>query len=229
MRYTDTGRRDPSDALGAWLEQVSRDESVTELRWQTGFFGAKGVGHLAPTLGRLREADGTTRLLIGSNDGVTRRGDVEALLKVAGSPRDNLQVGVVSFANAFFHPKVLHITRADGSMAAYVGSANLTASGVASLHIEAGVVLDTSDGDSEAALRDVADRVDWWFSDDRPGLFLAREPSDLDSLAQSGIPVHFQHGDQPRVLRELAECWEHYVHWYGYQDFLARELTKAQM
>jgi hypothetical protein len=187
MRYTDTGSRDPSDALGAWLAGVSTDESVTELRWQTGFFSAEGIGHLAPMMRRLAETDGNVRLLIGSNEGVTRRADIEALLVMAGSPRENLRIGIVSFVNAFFHPKVVHVTRADGSMAAYVGSANLTASGVASLHVEAGVTLDTTEGDNVAALQDIASRVDWWFSESRDGLFLVGAPSNLDHLAQAGV------------------------------------------
>jgi len=39
MRYLDSGQRDPSQALGTWLQGVMTDE-VTEVRWQSGFFAA---------------------------------------------------------------------------------------------------------------------------------------------------------------------------------------------
>lgn len=99
----------------------------------------------------MSQRDGITSILIGSNEGGTTRASLEHLLEVAGPPRTNLAVGIVSFANAFFHPKVFHFSRIDGSATSYVGSANLTRDGVCK-HLEAGILLDTIDGDPPAYL-----------------------------------------------------------------------------
>lgn len=99
-------------------------------------------------------------MLVGSNDGQTTAFDLAILLEVLGAPRSNLNIGVVKFRNAYFHPKTFHIKRDDGSATAYSGSANLTQSGVSSLHVEAGIVLDTRSGDDPAVLDEMADAID---------------------------------------------------------------------
>src|SRR5690606_34647936 len=147
MRYLDTGARDPKQALGAWLEELAGDHDIDSLRWQSGFFGAEALGYLVDVLDRLASVGGVVHVLVGSNDGTTQRSDLELLLDLAGPPRANLRIGLVAFENAYFNPKTLHCGRCDGTEVAYVGSANLTPSGVASLHVEAGVVLDTRDDD----------------------------------------------------------------------------------
>jgi hypothetical protein len=93
----------------------------------------------------------------------------------------------VSFGHGYFHPKTIHLTRDDGSMAAYVGSANLTKNGVSALHVEAGIILETRDGDDPAVLNDIADAVDWWFTEPRSGLFRITGPADLDTLVSNRI------------------------------------------
>jgi hypothetical protein len=112
---------------------------------------------------------------------------MEALLDLAGPPRSNQRIGIASFENAYFHPKTIHFEREDGSVAAYVGSANLSESGVSSLHIEAGLLLDTRDGDDPSVLDAIADAVDWWFDDARDGLYVVSVSADLDDLASGGI------------------------------------------
>lgn len=166
MRYVDTGSRDPAHALGAWLREIFATE-IAELRWQTGFFSSDALGLLSEGLGRLVAENALTRVLIGSNDGVTLRDDVWELAQALGVPRANAQVAIVAYAGAFYHPKVCHVRRGDHSQAAYVGSANLTASGVASLHVEAGIVLDSRDGDPLDGLDTIAASVDWWFAGER--------------------------------------------------------------
>jgi hypothetical protein len=187
MRYVDTGARDPSHALGSWLEtSVLQDSSVIELRFQTGFFGASSLGYFAPLMARLSASDGVLSVVIGSNDGMTQAADVEMLLDLAGPPRTNRRIGIVSFENGYFHPKTVHILRSDGSAAAYIGSANLTGSGVSSLHVEAGIILETREGDDAATLTQVAQAIDWWFMGPRPGLSLVADPSDLGKLVSAG-------------------------------------------
>ncbi len=188
MRYLDTGSRDPAHALGTWLEStVLHDNDVVALRWQSGFYGAASLGYFVPLMTRLRASDGTVRLLIGSNDGTTSRADVEAILLAVGPSRNELRVGIVNFENAYFHPKTVHVVRDDGSEAAYVGSANLTPSGTTSLHVEAGIVLDTREDDEHEVVADVARAVDLWFETMPEGLYLVQSPDDLDELVTAGI------------------------------------------
>lgn len=192
MRYLDTGSRDPDQALGAWLESITADELVAAVRWQSGFFGAQALGYFIPTFQRLATADGTLRLLVGSNDGTTSRRDVEVLLEFAGPARKGCCIGVVAFDNAYYHPKTLHFTRSDGSEAAYIGSANLTRSGVASLHVEAGLLLDTRSGDDPETVARIRDAIDWWFDATPDGFTLITCADDLDLLVERG------HLDAPR-------------------------------
>ena len=131
------------------------------------------------------------RVLIGSNDGTTSRADIEALLAAAGPPRKNQHIGIVKFANAYFHPKTVHIVRSDGSAAAYVGSANLTGSGVSGLNVEAGILLDARDGDDAAILVQIAAAIDRWFTGTHQGLSLVARSLDLNKLVKAGIlPLH---------------------------------------
>jgi hypothetical protein len=194
----DTGGRNPADALGSWLAELVQDASITELRCQTGFFGVDGLGYLAPLISTSAESHHVVRLLVGSNDGVTRRVDLETLLELVGSPRQGLDLGVVSFANGFFHPKTVHFKRSDGSMAAYVGSANITRSGVSSLNVEAGITMDSNDGDAQDVLTQIAAAVDWWFEEPRSGLFPVRGLDDIDNLVKEGV-LGIQRPPSPRA------------------------------
>jgi hypothetical protein len=163
------------------------DDSVVALRWQTGFFGADSLGLFATTMARLRQIDGILRILVGSNDGTTQRSDIETLIRMAGPPRVNQRIGIVSFDAGFFHPKTVHVLRGDKSAAAYVGSANLTTSGVASLHVEAGLLLDTRERDDPDIIAQIAGAVDWWFGGKRRALSVVRKLSDLRPLVKCRI------------------------------------------
>jgi hypothetical protein len=188
MRYIDSGTRDPTHALGFWLDKnVCCDESVRELRWQTGFFESGSLGYCITTMARLSALDGLLHVLVGSNDGMTRREDIEALIAAAGPPRQNQQIGVVKFGAGYFHPKTVHIVRDDGSNAAYVGSANLTKNGVTSLHVEAGLLLDTREQDDASVLREIAQAIDAWFATSRDGLHIVSDAAHLHRLVSKGV------------------------------------------
>ena len=185
MRYFDTGGRNPEHSLARWLEEKMRGE-VKELRIQTGFFSLEGTGFLIPALERCRANDWTTKILIGSNDSITLRDDVSGLIEIMGLPRDSAKLGIVCFRGAYFHPKTFHITRADGSQAAFVGSANLTAAGLM-LHVEAGIALDTDEGDDPNLLLEIASAIDSWFDEQREGLNVVTGLAMLDVLVESGV------------------------------------------
>ena len=189
MRYIDTGSRDPDQALGTWLGEVifGSPIAVTALRIQTGFFGSGVLGYFEDILDDLAANDLPTRFLIGSNEGQTPRGAIEDLITVAGAPRPNLQIGVVSFLVGYFHSKVVHFERADGSSTAYVGSANLTPPGVGSQHVEAGIILDFSAGDPSPVLNAIATAIDDWFVEVRSGLYVVGTSGDLDELVAANV------------------------------------------
>jgi len=186
MRYLDTGQRDPAQSLGRWLQGVL-DDHVVELRWQSGFFTADGLGFFAPTLERLRAQSRTVAALLGANEGATLRADVEILAQLIGVPRPNGHLGIVSYGGAYFHPKTYHVRRDDGSQTAYVGSANLTSPGLSSLHIEAGIILDTRDGDAEPVVTSIAAAIDWWFEPGRVGFGRVDGPVALDQMVADRV------------------------------------------
>ena len=147
MRYIDNGNGDPRDeALFLWLQTVLTAD-VIGIRWQSGFFEASVLGVFVPTLQRLANEDLDAIVLIGSNDGETQASAVHQLVDVLGLPRPNALLGVVSYADGFYHPKTIHLCYEGGREVAYVGSANLTSRGINGLNIEAGIVLDTDQGD----------------------------------------------------------------------------------
>jgi len=185
MKYLDSGSRDPRQTLATWLEEVVRPD-VTEFRLQTGFFSYDGICLLVPYLEISAREDRILKALIGSNDGGTLRADIAELVGILGLPRQQAQLGIVNFAGGYFHPKSYHVVRADGSQAAFVGSANLTAAGLA-LHIEAGISLDTRDGDSPERLVEIGAAIDRWFAALDPGLIVVTGMDTVDELLTAGI------------------------------------------
>lgn len=199
MRYIDSGVREPSETLGTWLTDA-RSGDIVAIRWQTGFFGADSLSILAPLLERATKDSNVVRALIGSNECSTSQDDVRRLFQMLGMPRANATLGVVSFqGGAFYHPKVVHLTRRDGSQLAYVGSANLTGAGVSGQHVEAGILLDTSDGDDLAQLHRISRSIDRWFDGPRPGLLRVETSNDIDYLTVQGIlaPYPFPRSQNP--------------------------------
>jgi len=188
MRYLDTGGRNPQECLGDWLTKTLQDQGIKELRLQTGYFSLNGASLLMPILGRFAKADCTTKILIGSNDGCTLKNDVVGLMQFMDIPRANGHLGIVSFAGAYFHPKTYHVCRQDGTEAAFVGSANLTSAGL-TLNVEAGITLDSREGDPPHQLSQIAAAIDAWFNDQRDGLTLVTGIGVLNELASRGVLV----------------------------------------
>jgi hypothetical protein len=101
LKYIDSGSRNPADALGTWLQNELTPD-VRELRWQSGFFSEDGLPPFVPTLQRLAAANLPVHALIGSNEGDTLQAHVARLVGFLGLPRTAAQLGVVSYAGAYY-------------------------------------------------------------------------------------------------------------------------------
>ncbi len=186
MKYLDSGTRLKEQALGYWIDQ-EQPASMAQLRFQTGYFSINGLSAFKGIIQALVNGDQPISTVIGSNEKDTTKSDVEHLISLIGCPRKRAQAAVVSYSNGLFHPKVVHLTRTDGSQFAYVGSANLTATGVAAGNIEAGLLLDSNDGDPITVLNDIAARIDSWFDGSRPEASIVTSNADVQKLADDGI------------------------------------------
>ena len=185
MQYFDSGTREPSQARAKWLQDAAQ-EDIAELRVQTGYFSLDGVGLLIPVLEQAAKNDRPAKVLVGSNNGCTLHSEMVGLVQLMGIPRLNGQLGIVSFGGAYFHPKTYHVRRQDGTEAAFVGSANLTAAGLA-LNVEAGIALDTREGDDPHQLYQIAAAIDAWFNEKRDGLTVVIGIETLNELADRGV------------------------------------------
>ena len=187
MRYIDNGHGDPrEDALFPWLRNVLTVD-VIGIRWQSGFFEAGVLGVFSETFQRLAREHLDAVVVIGSNDGETQAAAVRKLVGVLGLPRPNALLGVVSYADGFFHPKTIHICYRGGRQVAYVGSSNLTSRGINGLNIEAGMVLDTDEGDPADVLDGIESAIRQWFALRPEGLFEVENEDDVDQLQERGI------------------------------------------
>jgi hypothetical protein len=186
VRYIDSGSRNPANAVATWLTGET-PENVAEFRWQAGYYSLDGLSFIAPILDRLAQDDRLVAGIVGSNDRSTVRTHVEELVRILGLPRAGAKLGVASFEYGLYHPKTYHIRRQDGSQGAFVGSANLTASGLGSLNIEAGILLDTREGDAPEILDEIAAAVDAWFDPCRDGLEIIQNLGDVTRLEEEGI------------------------------------------
>ncbi len=186
MWYIDTGSRNPAHAVGTWLKSLC-DQDISYFRFQSGYFSSEGLAPLMPLLQSLTEHDMAIRCVLGSNGGDTAQPDLENLADLIGWPRRDANIAVVSYSTGLYHPKVYHAVRTDGTQTAYVGSANLTSSGVSGLNVEAGIILDTAKGDSGRILAEIASAVDVWFDESTGGAHIVSKPSDIAALAAVGI------------------------------------------
>lgn len=186
MKYHDTASV-PDSTLMHWLNTVL-DDSVVEIRMQTGYFRFAAVQAVAKTLLKAAEDNLLTHVVIGANEGDTTQSDASNLLLRLGLERSNAKYGVVSFSNALFHPKVYHITREDGSQAAFVGSPNFSKPGLNGSNVEAGISLDTSECDPPETLSEIAAAIDRWFQEPKMGGFSEiRTEADIIALVAAGV------------------------------------------
>lgn len=186
MRYIDSGTRDPSQAVGQWL-QNEFERGVEAVRIQSGFYSRDALRPFVPTFEGLAKGGGHAKIVIGSNEGQTVAEHVHELVRALRLPREEAALGLIYLSGAYFHPKTYHLVRRDGSQTAYVGSANFTLPGIAAKHVEAGILVDTTEGDSPALLSNIAAATDAWFTEERPGFERIVAPEDVERLLAQGI------------------------------------------
>nr|WP_278376842.1 phospholipase D family protein [Brucella anthropi] len=162
-------------------------DGIKEIRCQTGYFTFEGASLLLPALKQCANNDTITRFVIGSNRGTTVANHVSLLFDSLEIPRSNASLGIMNYDTSLFHPKVYHFTLNDNTQTAYVGSANLTGPGVSGLNLEAGILLDTREGDAVILLEQISKSVDDWFGTSVEGIKIVKKPSDVEHLLSKGF------------------------------------------
>jgi hypothetical protein len=198
VRYVDSAHGE-GDGLGAWLETNLLVDSQA-LLIQSAWFSYGTLGAFAGVVAVLVERSAELSFVIGSNVGSLTKVDLERLWNLV-APGDNSRLAVIRYRNATFHPKVFYIEREDGSRTALIGSANLTPGGT-EWNVEAGIVLDTRDGDDEGAFDDIRAAIGAWFERDEDGVFRVEGQDTIDALADDGVidvpqPKRVIEPDQP--------------------------------
>lgn len=178
--------RSKKNALGHWLSQEVPSEQA-HLRIKTGYFALNGLGGLKSCIDHLVSNDLPITIALGANEKATIKSDVDSLYALIGCPRSNAKLCVISCIGGLFHPKVVHLTRTDGSALAYVGSANVTSAGLNGTNIEAGILLDSREGDPSSILDQIAASIDDWFGTAQAGVTSIASLATTQQLVTSGI------------------------------------------
>lgn len=177
---------------------------IHEIRCQTGYYTFEGSSLLLPAIKQCAEKNSVSRFVIGSNRGATLSDHVRMLKDALALPREHAAIGIAAFDTSLFHPKVYHFKLSNGRESAYIGSSNLTGPGLSGLNIEAGIILDTADGDSAEVLAGIADHIDQWLTGQQSGITLVSSQQDIDDLTASGI-LSLQKISLPAAPGEGAE------------------------
>lgn len=183
-KYLDTGRGAPDQCLGAWLEREVR-LGIRAFRAQLGFFSYGALESFAPTLRTAGQNGAPVRLVIGSNNGSLTQVDLARTWSIFDGLPD-AKLTVVAYSNAMFHPKVIHVLRADNSQTAIVGSGNLTDRGLA-WNVEASISLDSNDGDAPNVLDQISAAIDRWHTSNDDGVYLISSADDVRRLTAATL------------------------------------------
>ncbi len=186
MRYLDSMGREAATALGHWLSNESPAQQA-HLRIKTGYFAFNGLGALQKSIDQLVQNHLPISVVLGANEKATIKADVDALYSWMACPRPNAKLCVVTCTGGLFHPKVIHLTRTDGSALAYVGSANLTSAGINGTNLEAGILLDSRQGDSIHILNEIAASIDDWFQGAAAGVTQIVSSATTQQLVDDGV------------------------------------------
>lgn len=186
IRYFDTGQNGAADSLGHWLDR-ELVSGVRSFRGQFGFFDGAALRPFVPVLQGMVAAGGTLRLVIGANTGdPPTTADLAVLLSLVG-PADRTALTVVALSGALFHPKAMHLERADGRKFGVVSSANFTRKGLGH-SVEAGLILE-SVAATDVTVEQIAAAIDRWATAADSGVYQVRTADDIEVLRAHGLAV----------------------------------------
>lgn len=185
MKYIDSSVLDAEQTVAYWMEQTVAS-GVKEFRCQTGYFTLEGTSPVLSSISKCASAGAQVSMLLGSNDGSTLASHISFLAGKLNVPLANVSLGIVRYEDALFHPKVYVFHRSDGSITAYVGSANMTGTGVSGRNVEAGLILDSLNGDDEAIIEQISGTIDDWFADPPESLSIIDGPDAIEALLNEG-------------------------------------------
>lgn len=187
LRYRDSASGAATDCPGEWFDSHVV-HGIRAFRVQAGFFRYAALAKYEGVLRRLASEGRTLSFVLGSNltDPLTIE-DVRSVLAAIGG-RASSRLTIVALSNALFHPKIFHVVQADRSMAAMVGSANLTVAALGT-NVEAWVEVESGDAATDRALQSVAKATDWWHDTSMPGVFRVKGVEDAKTLLAKGILI----------------------------------------
>ena len=184
-KYICSSSEKKTDHVRYWLEK-NLAPNAQQFLAQSGYFSFAAIEPFISTLNSILKAGNSIRLVLGSNGGSLGTEDAKAIFKILKG-KTNCSLTIIALGNAEFHPKCYVITRNDGSKTAMVGSQNFTFPGTAK-NYEAGLILDTSDGDAPSIIDQISDSIDKWHTaQEVDGAFQIYTMKDLDDLKQSKI------------------------------------------
>lgn len=183
-RYLDSSTGIEGQCLGDWLAANLTDD-LRAFRCQFGYFGYDAIIDFETTIRSIAANGLPVHIVLGANKRALYSDDLTDVLSLF-TPSDTTTLTVVSFRNAEFHPKVVQIERPNGSAAAVVGSDNLTPAGMG-INVEAGIIIDTYDGDDAKVLSEIADSIERWHSLDDDAVFRIQGTGDIDDLLAARV------------------------------------------
>ena len=183
-KYLDTGSNNSSHSLGYWLD-TNLVSGIQEFHAQFAYFTYTALKPYADTLKAAVLAGFPVHIVLGSNEKSLVVGDLRQVLKIVENAA-SASLTVVAYSNAKFHPKTVQVVRSDGSSTAVVGSGNLTHRGLG-WNVEAGITLDSAEGDDVTIIRQVADATDRWHSLTESGVFPIQNEADINALLSAGV------------------------------------------
>lgn len=191
MEYLDTGGRDPAKTLHAWLSSKLR--GATYFGCQSGYFTADALYAFESEVRAILDGGGEVRLVLGANEDELSAADLNDALDLLEPYGSQASITIVSAVDVLVHPKTFYIERAGGELAAVVGSANLTGSGLGA-NIEACLAI-SSLNEPAAPFAEIKAAIEAWLHGHPNAKFLDRAL--VPKLAAAAVI------DRPRRSRAL--------------------------
>jgi hypothetical protein len=170
MDYLDTGGRDPAKTLHAWL--ASKLPGATYFGCQSGYFTADALYAFEGEVRTILDGGGEVRLVFGANEDELSAADLNDALDLFEPYGAQASITIVSAVDLLVHPKTFYVERAGGELAAVVGSANLTGSGLGA-NIEACLAI-SSTSEPSAPFAEIKAAIEAWLQGHPNAKFLDR-------------------------------------------------------